>query len=92
MIIVEDYNNLQIDLISITSINYLGDFAMKLFFNDGTNQLVNFKPFLETSLHPSICKYLDETLFKQVEIIDGNLNWNNYDMIFPLEDLYIGKI
>ena len=39
-----------------------------------------------------IKKYLDETLFKQFKIVDGNLNWNDYDLIFPIYDLYQGKI
>jgi hypothetical protein len=30
--------------------------------------------------------------FKKFKIIDGNLMWNDYEMIFPLEDLYEGKI
>jgi hypothetical protein len=63
-----------------------------LFFNDGLNRVVDFKPFLESSFHPSIWKYLEETLFKQFEIVDGNLNWNDYGMIFPVEDLLKGKI
>ena len=92
MKITEEYNNLPVDLIEIKSANYIGDFAIRVFFNDGFNRLVDFKPFLESSLHPSIRKYLDETLFIQFEIIDGNLNWNDYDMIFPIEDLHKGEI
>ncbi len=92
MKIVEVYNDFQVDLIEIKLANYIGDFAIRLFFSDGIMRLVDFKPFLENSLHPSIRKYLDENRFKLFEIVDGNLNWNNYDLIFPLEDLYIGKI
>lgn len=92
MRITEEYTNLPVDLIEIKSANYIGDFAIRVFYNDGFNRLVDFKPFLESSLHPSIRKYLDETLFKQFEIIDGNLNWNDYDMIFPVGDLHEGKI
>ena len=92
MRIVEEYNDFQDDLIEIKTANYIGDFAIRLLFSDGTKRLVDFKPFLETSLHPSIRKYLDENKFKQFEIVDGNLNWNNYDLIFPLEDLYRGEI
>jgi hypothetical protein len=36
--------------------------------------------------------YKDEKLFNSYKIIDGNLNWNDYDMIFPISDLYEGKI
>jgi len=92
MRIVEEYDNFQVDLIEIKSANYIGDFAIRLFFNDGINRLVDFKSFLETSLHPSIRKYVDEERFKLFKIVDGNLNWNDYDLIFPLEDLYQGKI
>ena len=71
---------------------YVGDFAIRIFFSDGVRKLVDFKPFLESSLHPSIRKYLDESRFKEYQIIDGNLNWNDYDMIFPIEDLYQGRV
>ena len=92
MRIVEEYSNSPIDLIEVKSANYIGDFAIRVFFNDRVNRLVDFKPFLESSLHPSIHKYLNEKLFQQFEIIDGNLNWNDYGLIFPIEDLYKGKI
>ncbi|MFA5972505.1 MAG: DUF2442 domain-containing protein [Lentimicrobiaceae bacterium] len=92
MRITEEYTNLPVDLIEIKSANYIGDFAIRLFFSDGFNRMVDFKPFLESSLHPSVRKYLDETQFIQFKIIDGNLNWNDYDMIFPVGDLHEGKI
>lgn len=92
MKIVEEYKDSTVDLIAVRTANYIGDFAIRVFFTDGFNRLVDFKPFLEASLHPSIRKYFDEARFKQFDIIDGNLNWNDYDMIFPVEDLYKGKI
>jgi hypothetical protein len=93
MKIVEEYNDdSQVDLLSVKSAKYIGDFAIRVFFNDETNRLVDFKPFLESSLHPSIRKYLDESVFKQFVIIGGNLNWNDYDLIFPVHDLYEGKL
>lgn len=91
-IIVEEFNDFHVDLIAIKSAKYIGDYAIRIFFDDGIISLVDFKPFLESSLHPSIRKYLDETKFQQFEIIDGNLNWNDYDLIFPIDDLYKGKI
>ena len=92
MKIVEENIDFQVDLIDIRSAKYIVDFAIRVFFSDGFNRLVDFKPFLETSLHPSIRKYLDEDRFKQFEIVDGNLNWNDYDLIFPIGDLYEGKL
>ena len=92
MRIIEEYGDFQIEMIEIKTAKYIGDFAIRLFFSDGLNRLVDFKPFLESSLHPSIRKYLDEDRFKQFQIIGGNLNWNNYDLIFPVYDLYQGKL
>jgi len=89
---VQEYTNSANNLIEVKSANNIGDYAIRVFFNDGSNRLVDFKPFLEASLHPSIHKYLNEALFTQFKIIDGNLNWNDYDLIFPVEHLYKGKI
>lgn len=93
MKIVIDYiEDKHINVIEITSANYIGDYTIRLFFNDGTEKLVDFKPFLFKSLHLSISKYMDENLFQQFKISDGNLNWNDYDLIFPINDLYEGVI
>lgn len=78
--------------LEIISSQYIGDYAIRIFFNDGVKRLVDFKPFLENSVHSSIRKYLDENKFKNYQIVDGNLNWNDYELIFPLEDLYEGKL
>lgn len=88
MKITKEYNDYTSELIMVVSAKYIGDFAIRVFFSDNTNRLVDFKPFLESSLHPSIRKYLNEPLFKKFKIVDGNINWNNYDLIFPIEDLH----
>jgi hypothetical protein len=92
MKIVIEYRDFHIEQIEVLKTHYVGDFAIRVFFNDDTQKLVDFKPFLEKSQHPSIRKYLDESKFKNFQIVDGNLNWNDYDLIFPVLDLYNGKI
>jgi hypothetical protein len=92
MKIVEEYDIPLPELIEIISAKYTGDYIIRIQFKDGYNHPVDFKPFLESSVHPSIRKYLDEELFLQFRIVDGNLNWNDYDLIFPLEDLYKGEL
>ena len=82
-----EFNQLKID-----SAKYLSDYAIRIRFSDGKEKLVDFKPFLSKSLHPSIKKYLDENKFSNFSLTDGNLNWNDYDLIFPLSDLYNGQI
>ncbi len=81
------FNQLKID-----SAKYLSDYAVRIRFNNGNERLVDFKPFLSKSLHPSIKKYMDESKFSSFSLTDGNLNWNDYDLIFPIADLYKGRI
>ena len=94
MRILVDYKEGSSELgqLKIDSAKYLSDYAIRIRFNDGTEKLVDFKPFLSSSLHPSIKKYLDEKKFSNFSLTDGNLNWNDYDLIFPIWDLYNGKI
>lgn len=94
MKIIVDYkeSGTGINELKIDSAKYLKDYKIWIKFSDGVEKLVDFKPFLSKSLHPSINKYLDEKIFSNFSLIDGNLNWNDYDMIFPISDLYDGKI
>lgn len=94
MKIIVDYKDSETGLnqIKIDSAKYLSDYAIRIKFSDGSEKLVDFKPFLSKTLHPSIKKYLDENEFSNFSLSDGNLNWNDYDLIFPISDLYNGRI
>jgi Protein of unknown function (DUF2442) len=92
MKIVDNYRQNDTQEIKIKSADHVGGFTIKITFNDGAEQIIDFKSFLKHAQHPSIRKYLDEELFSKFEIIDGNLNWNDYDLIFPVWDLYNGKV
>jgi len=94
MRIIVDYKDSEtgFNQLKIDSAKYLSDYAIRIKFSDGNERVVDFKPFLSKSLHPSIKKYLDENRFSNFSLTDGNLNWNNYDLIFPLSDLYKGQI
>jgi len=35
---------------------------------------------------------MDEDKFSNFSLSDGNLNWNDYDLIFSISDLYNGRI
>jgi len=80
------------EVIEVTSAAYKGDFRIQISFSNGKSRVVDFIPFLTGTSHPSIKKYLDENLFLSFKVLDGNLNWNDYDMIFPVHDLYRGEI
>lgn len=94
MKIVVDYKEKSSDVnqLKINTAKYLSDFVIRIEFNNGTNQLIDFKPFLTKSMHSSIKKYMDENTFSKFALKDGNLNWNDYDLIFPISDLYKGQI
>ena len=78
--------------VEVVSAEYSGGYRLALGFSDGHAQEVDFEPFLRRSLHPDINKYLNLDLFKQFRIVDGQLDWNDYDLCFPLSDLYEGTI
>jgi hypothetical protein len=74
----------------IKSAQYQGDLTLRIEFTDGLVRVVNFRPFLENAHNESIRSYLDEKKFKDYNIIDGNLNWHDYELIFPISDLRKG--
>lgn len=92
MKIIVDYKEQNFKQLKIDKATYLSDFAIRIKFNDGVHKLVDFKPFLSKSIHPSIKKYFNERFFSKFNLVDGNLNWNNYDLVFPINDLYKGAV
>lgn len=78
--------------LSIVKASYLSDYKIELEFNDGKSQVVDFAPFLNSSRHSGIRKYLDLKAFKEFKIVDGDLDWNDFDLTFPIWDLYTNKI
>ncbi len=91
-ITVEYSENITTNEISVKTAKYVGDYVIRIYFNTDEGKIVDFKPFLQQSIHPSIKKYLNENMFSNYKIQNGNLNWNDYDLIFPVNDLYENKI
>jgi hypothetical protein len=79
-------------IITIKEVEYPGGYKLNLLFNDNTNQSIDFYPFLSESLNPLIQKYLDLNEFKKFELDNGDLQWNDYDLCFPIADLYENNI
>jgi hypothetical protein len=79
-------------LLEVIKATQLSDSMLEVKFSDGKINQIDFKEFLSRSSHPEIRKYLDQDLFSTFEVKDGNVIWNDYDLIFPLADLYSGKI
>ncbi len=78
--------------ISISQANYVNDYKISLTFNDGKKIIIDFEGFIKHSQHQDIKKYQDLILFKQFDIRYGDLEWNNYDLSFPIYDLYQNKL
>lgn len=78
--------------INITSVEQVGDYALRLVFDDGTAQTVDFKPFLSLSRHPDIRAYLEPARFAAYRIEYGELVWGDYDLCFPIADLYQNRL
>ncbi len=78
--------------INITSVQQVGDYALHLSFDEGTAQTVDFKPFISPSRHPDIRAYLDPARFAAYRIEYGELVWGDYDLCFPIADLYQNRL
>ncbi len=78
--------------ISIEKAKYINDYKIYLLFNDGKENILDFKEFIINSQHPDIKKYQDLNLFKKFNLEYGELEWNDYDLAFPVYDLYKGRI
>jgi hypothetical protein len=75
-------------IINILRAEQAGDLSLRLLFDDGREQVVDFKPFLARSRHPDIRAYLDPARFAAFRIEHGDLVWGDYDLCFPIADLY----
>ena len=70
-----------------------GNLSVCLTFSDQTQQTVNVGDFIRCHPHPQYNKYLDPRKFSRFTIENGNIVWGkNWDLIFPIEQLYAGKI
>jgi hypothetical protein len=78
--------------IDVEHAEYISGRKLRLRFNDGTEQQVDFGPFLRKARHPDLEKYKRISGFKKFRVEGGNIMWGDYEMIFPVMDLYRGEI
>ncbi|MDD5460314.1 MAG: DUF2442 domain-containing protein [Methylococcales bacterium] len=79
-------------LINIISATQTGEYRIRLIFDDNTVQEVDFKPFLTRSHHPDIRAYLEPDRFGGFRVEYGELVWGDYELCFPIINLYRNKI
>jgi hypothetical protein len=80
--------SIEIMAISIIKADYQGSYKIKLLFSDNVERVIDFKDFLKNAKNPMTKKFLDEKLFSCYSIKYGDLIWNDYEMCFPIWDLY----
>lgn len=77
----------------ITKAEDMGNLTVSLTFSDNTVQTVDIGDFIRRHPHPQYNKYLDPRKFRRFTIDNGNIVWGkNWDLIFPVEHLYAGKL
>lgn len=79
-------------VISIQKAEYKGDYKINFLFSDGVEKSIDFSTFLKNAKNPMTKKYLDKKLFQSFSLEFGDINWNDFEMCFPLWDLHEGKI
>lgn len=79
-------------VISISKACYLKGYQIELKFDDDSAQVIDFGPFLKSTRNPMIKKYLKKKVFKSFSIVHGDLIWNDYELCFPIWDLYTNNI
>ena len=80
-------------IVKLISVECLSGYKILVKFNDGTQQLVDFEPFLTSNPHPQHNDFKQYERFKEFRIEKGTLVWGeDWDMIFPVEQLHAGQI
>lgn len=79
-------------IITIEKADYVDAYKIHFKFDDGKENIVDFQPFILSAMHPDIKKYRDKEVFKNFTLKHGEIEWNDYELAFPIFDLYQGKI
>ena len=79
-------------IIAVENVEYVGEYKLALTFNDGKQHVVDFYPFLSESQHPDTRKYLDRKEFAKFNLDHGFLEWNDWELCFPMDKLYHNTI
>ena len=78
--------------IKIIAARYLKDYQIEFEFDDQTKKVIDFEGFLKKAKNPMLKKYLDVAVFKNFTLRDGDIDWNDYELCFPIADIYEGDL
>ena len=79
-------------VISIQKAEYKDGYKIYFLFSDGVKKIVDFESFLVKAKNPMTKKYMNKDLFQSFKIEFGDINWNDFEMCFPIWDIHEGKI
>ncbi len=79
-------------VVDISAAEYAGGYRLRLTFSDDTARTIDFEPFLSRSHNPMIRKYLAPEEFAGFSVQYGDLVWHDYELCFPVADLYEGRV
>ncbi|MEW5789497.1 MAG: DUF2442 domain-containing protein [Pseudomonadota bacterium] len=79
-------------VINVVAAEVVGELKLRVQFDDGTEQTIDFKTFLSTALHPDIRAWSFPERFAEYRIEHGELVWGDYELCFPVMDLYRNRI
>lgn len=75
--------------ISVIKAEYVEDYKVRLTFNDGKVNVVDFEYQVFRQQNPDYQKYRDINEFKKFKIDMGNIVWGkDWDLIFHIHELY----
>jgi len=81
-----------VPVINITRVEQSGEHCLRLWFDDGSEHSVDFGPFLRKAQHPELRAFLEQNKFRIFRLEHGDLIWGDYEMCFPVADLYANNL
>ncbi len=79
-------------VINVVSATQVGEYQLKIEFDDTSTQTIDFAKFLKQSRHPDVRAYLQPEKFSTFHIEYGELVWGDYDLCFPVMDLHRNRL
>jgi hypothetical protein len=79
--------------LQVSRAEYLDGYRLRISFNDSKSQIVDFGNFMNDQATGYLEKYRQLENFKKFKIDNGNVVWGkNWDLIFPVDQLYKGHV
>jgi len=79
-------------IVDVVRARRMSGYKVNIQFSDSTSRTVDFRSFLQSSTNPLIRAFLDPKRFSRFAVRDGDLMWGDYEMYFPIANLYEWRI